>query len=145
MPTIGADDARALARAFHELAVTLVNQRFDQWDTVSPEVRDELESCQLTLLKHSSDMTTRAMNLAVDDLQSVLADLRGATTQLNDAVRHTTDVRRAVALAAAAVTLGAAALSGNVSAVSSAIAGAVRTVRQATGPAVSGDGGPAAS
>jgi hypothetical protein len=120
MPRLAAAEARAIARDYHDIALSLGAQRFAMWDRLSPARRAELERLQWTLLTYSSDMTTRAIDLQVDDLDVALAGLKRAVKALKRAVKHADDVRAAVGAAARAVTLGAAIVTGNAVALAAA-------------------------
>lgn len=124
MPKLAAADARAIARDYHEIAVSLGAQRFAGWERLSSARRAELERLEWTLLTYSSDMTTRAIDLAVDDLDAALGGIKGAVKTLKRAVKHADDVRDAIGAAARAVTLGAAIVTGNPVALAAAVGAA---------------------
>lgn len=124
MPKLASADARAIARDYHEIAVSLGAQRFAMWERLSRSRRAELERLEWTLLAYSSDMTTRAIELAVDDLEVVLDGIRAAVESLKSAVDHADDVRDAIRAAARAVALGAAIVTGNPAALAAAVGAA---------------------
>jgi hypothetical protein len=123
MPRLAAADARAIARDYHDIAVSLGAQRFANWERLSKARRVELERLEWTLLTYSSDMTTRAIDLQVEDLEESLASLKRAVKALKRAVKHADDARAAIAAAARAVTLGAAIVTGNAVALAAAVGG----------------------
>lgn len=123
MPRLAAADARAIARDYHDIAVSLGAQRFGGWERLSSARRVELERLEWTLLTYSSDMTTRAIDLQVEDLEESLASLKRAVKALKRAVKHADDARAAIAAAARAVTLGAAIVTGNAVALAAAVGG----------------------
>jgi len=131
VPKLPADDARLLASRYFELAVSLGRQRFASWDQLSKRERERLESLEWTLLTYSSDFTTRALVLAVDDLQRTVADLAAATKRLRLAAERTDDIRTALGIATAAVSLGAAVFTGNPVAIATALVNAVSTATAA--------------
>lgn len=124
MPKLAAADARAIARDYHDIALSLGAHRFASWERLTRARRAELERLEWTLLAYSSDMTTRAIDLEVDDLDAALAGLKRAVRTLKRAVKHTGDVRGVIDAAARAVTLGAAIVTGNAVALTGAIAAA---------------------
>lgn len=131
MPRLASADARAIARDYYDIAVSLGAHRFAEWERLSRSRRAELESLEWTLLTYSSDMTTRAIDLAVDDLDATLAAIKKAVRSLRRAVKHADDVRDAMALAARAVTLGAAIVTGNPAAIAAAVgASATRALQE---------------
>lgn len=121
MPTLAADDARAIARDYHDIALSLGAYRFANWERLSPARRSELERLQWTLLTFSSDMSTRAIVLEVDDLDAALAALKRAVKTLKRAAKHAADVRSAISAATRAVSLGAAIVTGNAAALAAAV------------------------
>ncbi len=121
MPTLAAADARAIARDYHDIALSLGAYRFANWERLSPARRAELERLQWTLLTFSSDMSTRAIALQVDDLDESLTALKRAVKSLKRAVKHAADARSAISAAARAVTLGAAIVTGNAVALAATI------------------------
>ena len=78
MPKLSSDQAFQLANQFHDLSVAVGNERFDQWDELTPAQRKRLEDLQWTLMNYSSDFTAQAINFVVDDLQGTLAKITGA-------------------------------------------------------------------
>ncbi|HEY9449105.1 MAG TPA: hypothetical protein VIQ60_05100 [Gemmatimonadaceae bacterium] len=124
MPKLASADARAIARQYYELAVSLGAYRFTNWERLSRARRADLESLEWTLLTYSSDMTTRAIDLAVDDLDEALGSIKGAVKALQRAVKHAGDVRAAIDAAARAVSLGAAIATGNPVALAAALGAA---------------------
>lgn len=125
MPTINADDARKLARSFYDLAGKLGKFRFDNWTQLSNAERTELESLEWTLLTQSSDLTTRAISLATDDLQDSLQDISRATTKMMRAVQRVADVKKVIRIGNKALRLGAAVFTGNAQAITAALAAAI--------------------
>ncbi len=121
MPKLAAADARAVARDYHDIALSLGAYRFANWDRLSAARRSELERLQWTLLAFSSDMTTRAITLEVDDLEAGVAALRSAVKSLKRAVARAADARSLISAAARAVTLGAAIVAGNAVAIAAAV------------------------
>ena len=124
MSTLAADDARMVARNYYQLATAVGAFRFANWTRMTKRDRDRLESLEWTLLTDSSDFTTHAINLAVDDLQAAVADIGAATIRLRRAVERTDRVRTAIGIATTAVSLGAALVTGNAGAIAEALADA---------------------
>jgi hypothetical protein len=113
MPKLSSDQAFQLANQFHDLSVAVGNERFDQWDELTPAQRKRLEDLQWTLMNYSSDFTAQAINFVVDDLQGTLAKITGATSQANKAISNIKLVSKVLTIAADATVLGAAIMSGN--------------------------------
>lgn len=128
MPKLAAADARAIARDYHDIAVSLGAHRFANWEQLTSSRRAELERLEWRLLHYSSDMTTRAIDLAVDDLEEALGGIKRAVKVLKRAVKHAGDVRGAIRAAARAVTLGAAIVTGNPAAIAAAVTAVSTTI-----------------
>ena len=121
MTTLSAEDSRAIARLYSNLAATLTDYRFSHWSELTKRERGEIESHEWTLLTYSSNMTTHAIRLGVGDAASSLAGIARATRKLTTAARKIASVKRAFAVASAAVTLGAAIASGHALAIGEAV------------------------
>jgi hypothetical protein len=107
------DQARALARSFLDLAHQLGAYRFDRWGELTPAQRQAIEGAEWTLLNHSSDYTTQAVGLALDDLEADLKTVADATAAAADAIAKLGELRKVLKLAAGAVVLGGAIASQN--------------------------------
>ena len=125
MTTLSAEQSRAIAKLYSDLARTLSDYRFAHWAELSTRQRGEIESHEWTLLTYSSNMTTHAIRLGVEDAGNALAGITRATKKLTAAARKLANVRRAVAVAAAAVALGAAIASGHALAIGEAVSKAM--------------------
>jgi hypothetical protein len=125
MPELTADDARKLARSFYDLAGKLGKFRFDNWNHMTDAERSELESLEWTLLTQSSDLTTRAISLATDDLELSLQDIARAAKKMMREVDRVADVKRVIRIGNKALRLGAAVFTGNAQAITSALSAAI--------------------
>ena len=108
MPTLTAEQSRALAKEYSELASALADYRFTSWDELNAAQRAEIESQEWTLRRMSSEMANQAIHLTVEASDSTIAEISRAVARLKSAVRHVAEVKRALTIAAAAVTLGGA-------------------------------------
>jgi len=113
MTKLSADQAFELAREFHNLAVSVGNYRFDNWDNLTANQRKRLEDLQWTLMNYSSDFIAQGISLTVDNLQGALNKLVNATSEANDAIKNIKVVNKVVAIATSATILGASIMSGN--------------------------------
>ena len=125
MGELNADDARKLARSFYDLAGKLGKFRFDNWTQMTNAERSELESLEWTLLTQSSDLTTRAISLATDDLQQSLQDISRAAKKMTREVDRVADVKRVIRIGNKALRLGAAVFTGNAQAITAALSAAI--------------------
>ena len=121
MTTLSAEQSRAIAKLYSDLAATLSDYRFGHWSELTKRQRGEIESHEWTLLTYSSNMTTHAIRLGVADAAASLAGITRATKKLASAARKIASVKRAFAVATAAVTLGAAIASGHALAIGEAV------------------------
>ena len=125
MPTITAEDSRAIAKLYSELASALAEYRFAHWAELSKSQRAEIESHEWTLLTYSSDMAARSIRLASAERATALAGITRATRRLTAAVRRVASVKRAFAIATSAVALGGAIASGHALAIGEAVSKAL--------------------
>lgn len=128
MARFSADQARQLSRWFHDLSVELGNYRFDHWNDLSPTRRKALEDAQWSLLSSSSDMTTLAVNITLDDSEKEFKDLQQATDKAKNTVKTLDNIRTVLQVATALVTLAAAIVSENPSAIIGALQGVIKAI-----------------
>lgn len=121
MPKLKTDDARELARHLHAVAVAIGEYRFSSWDKLSRTTRAELESMEWTLLNDSSDMTTRAIVLQVEDMSDALEGIRKAAKKLSKAAASIQGAKSAIKVGANAIALAAAIVTGNAGAIAESI------------------------
>ncbi|MGO1080245.1 hypothetical protein [Inquilinus sp. CA228] len=124
---LSSQDAFLLARKFHEAAADIGKRRFDDWDTLTPGQKRELEDAQWSLLNASSDMVTKAVGLVLDETQIAFAKLTGIVTEAKEVLATIEDIRKAIDVAAALVGLAAAVISRDVG----AIVGNVQSITEA--------------
>jgi hypothetical protein len=117
-----AEEARSLARLYYDLAGTLGKFRFDRWAKLSSRGRSDIESLEWTLLTFSSDMTSRAIILSMDEAGPSLREISAATKRLKQSIARMNDVRDVIRTATKAVTLAAAIFTGNAEAIAAAVA-----------------------
>lgn len=108
---LSAEDAFELSKQFRELSIHLGNYRFANWNRLSPAQRHELEDEEWSLLNASSDMTTKAVGLA---LEKSKIDARSITQSVSKAKRAVKKLEKAgevIKVATASVGLAAAVVS----------------------------------
>jgi len=127
MPTTTAEQSRAIAKLYSDLASALADYRFLHWAELSKAQRAEIESHEWTLLTYSSNMASRAIRLGGEDVATAVAGIMRATRRLTAAVRRVASVKRAVAIATSAVALGGAIASGHGLAIGEAVSKALST------------------
>jgi hypothetical protein len=107
MPKLTADESRDLARRFRGVAIQLGDFRFAKWDKLTPNVRQRLESLEWTLLNYSSDFTTQATALSLNEADGSLKEVKAAAKAAKDAIATIKTARKAIGVAAACVKLAA--------------------------------------
>lgn len=116
------EQARQLAALFRNLSIQLGDFRFDNWGTLSPAYRQTIQDAEWTLLNASSDMTTTAVGIALENMQADLKAVIDATTKAKKTIGSIKKVKAVIEVAAAAVALAGAIASQNPSAIASAAA-----------------------
>jgi hypothetical protein len=129
MPPVTQSQARDLARKYLELSHTLGQYRFDHWDDLAPEQRKEMEDREWSLQNLSSDMTTMAVGIDLDDLAGDLKVLQDASDKARAALTDLHAAGSLLVVAAKMVTLGGAIISRDPSAIASAAGGLVEAVK----------------
>jgi hypothetical protein len=115
MPRLTAKDTLAIAAQYHDLSVRLGKYRFANWERLSPTDRGSIESLEWSLMRLSTDMTARGIELETDDLAEVVRHIRTVTMSLRRAVNKVADVKQVIAAAGVGLELAYAIAAGNVS------------------------------
>ncbi len=131
MPPISKDQARDLARAFLNLSHTLGQYRFDHWDELGADRRKAVEDLEWSLQNTSSDLTTHAVGIALDDMDGDLKAIQAATDEAKTIVASIQGVTSLLTIATKALALGGAFIAQNPSAVAEAVGGLFEAVKNA--------------
>ena len=123
VPKISADDARQLASDFHDLAVSVGNLKFAQWDDLTSAQRAKLDSLQWTLMNYSSDFSTQAIQISLDDKKGSLSDIKKSTDAAKAVFAKIKTINRVIGIASAAAVLAASIISGSPTGISTAAKG----------------------
>ncbi|MFD2936614.1 hypothetical protein [Spirosoma flavum] len=107
------DQARTLSRSYFDLAKTLGEYRFENFDTISPAKRKLIEEFERTLLNASTTFTAIAITISLTELEPVLARIDEVTKQIEANINQLQKIDRVIKIAGAAVQLSGAILSGN--------------------------------
>ena len=110
---LSSDDAGALADLFRDAAAAIRDYLRDNFDTSDSPDYEALNDFAMTLVLKSSEMTTTAVGLAIDDMADDSAELRQVTAEAKDSLGQLQDIRTAINLAAAVVGLATAIASKN--------------------------------
>jgi len=106
-----AQEAFELSKQFRDFAITLGNYRFANWQTLTPLQRRDIEDEEWSLINASSDMTTKAVGLALEESESSLRSITKSITKAKQAIKKLQTVKQIINVAAAVVGLGAAIIS----------------------------------
>lgn len=104
-------EARTLSIWFLDLSTELNEYRKNRWDSLSSEQRQSLKDAMEDLLTSSSELTTAAIGLTLDESEASFERLRESTERAKDAVKTLHTVGKVINVATAAVGLAAAILS----------------------------------
>ncbi len=126
MKRLTAVQARGLAEEFYKLSVKLGSYRFANWDNTTVKERRAIESMEWSLLNASSDFTSMAINLALDDVEPILERIRRVTRKMKNSVKKLERIAKVIGIGEAAVRLSGAIVSGSPSAIVSALDKAVK-------------------
>lgn len=105
---LSSDHAFELARQFRAMSQALGDYRLDQWKSLSPAQRQQLEDAEWSLLSSASDIRTRAVGLVLDESVLSFTGLKDATAKARKAVEKLAKIRKAIKIAIAAIGLAAA-------------------------------------
>lgn len=105
------DDALELSRQFRELANDLSNYRFSNWQNLTPTQKRDLEDEEWSLLNAASDMTTKAIGLALDESDMNFQTVKRSVGKAKKAIKKLEKVGDVIRVATASVGLAAAIMS----------------------------------
>ena len=108
-----ADQARDLAKSYFDLAKSLGEYRFDNFDNLSTVKRKKIEEFERSLLNSSTTFTAMSITVSLDDLTPVLERIGDVTKKMQATISHLQKVDRVIKIAGSAVQLAGAILSGN--------------------------------
>ncbi|MDJ0936965.1 MAG: hypothetical protein QNJ06_04570 [Kiloniellales bacterium] len=110
---LSSDDVGALADLFQDAAAAIRDYLRDNFDTSDSPDYVALNDFAMTLVLKSSEMTTSAVGLAIDEMADDSAELRQITAEAKDSLGQLQDIRSFINLAAAVVGLATAIASKN--------------------------------
>lgn len=105
---LSAEDAFDLSKQFRDLGINLGNYRFANWSTLTPTQRRDLEDEEWSLLNASSDMTTKAVGLALEESEINVQNITSSVGKAKRAIKKLEKVSEVINVATAAVGLAAA-------------------------------------
>jgi len=105
---LSTDDAFELSKQFRELAINLGNYRFANWNMLTPAQRHDVEDEEWSLLNSSSDMTTKAVGLALEESEMNVQSIKSSVSKAKKAIKKLEKVGEVIKVATAAVGLAAA-------------------------------------
>ena len=123
-----ADQARDLAKSYFDLAKSLGEYRFDNFDELSSAKRKKIEEFERVLLNSSTTFTTMSLNIALTDLTPVLERVGDITKKMQTSINHLQKIDKVIKVAGSAVQLAGAILSGNPEAIFKAAEDSVETL-----------------
>ena len=110
---LSSDDVGALADLFQDAAAAIRDYLRDNFDTSDSPDYVALNDFAMTLVLKSSEMTTSAVGLAIDEMADDSAELRQVTAEAKDSLGQLQDIRSFINVAAAVVGLATAIASKN--------------------------------
>ncbi len=123
-----ANEARELSSLFRDVSVALGNYRFANWGNLSQRDREAIEGIEWTLLNYSSDFTTLAVGLTLDETDASLAKIKQATNKAKASIKRIKNIKKVIGVAGAVVKLGAAIVTQNPGVIASAIGDVIKAV-----------------
>ena len=106
-----AQEAFDLSKQFRDFAIALGNYRFANWQSLTPTRRRDIEDEEWSLINSSSDMTTKAIGLALEESEISVNAIKKSVRKAKRAIKKLKKVSHIINVAAAAVGLGAAIVS----------------------------------
>lgn len=107
MPLTSAE-ALALSKQFRDLANDLGNYRFSNWSSLTPTQKRDLEDEEWSLINAASDMTTKAIGLALEESEINFQSIKSSVGKAKKAIKKLEKVGQVITVATATVGLAAA-------------------------------------
>ncbi|MDR4495696.1 MAG: hypothetical protein AB7P17_11355 [Nitrospirales bacterium] len=107
MPLTSAD-ALELSKQFRDLANDLGNFRFSNWQNLTSTQKRDLEDEEWSLLNAASDMTTKAIGLALEESDANFQTVKSSVGKAKKAIKKLEKVGDVIKVATASVGLAAA-------------------------------------
>lgn len=106
-----AQEAFELSKHFREVANTLADHRFANWEILTATQRRDIEDEEWSLINSSSNMTTKAIGLALEESDTSFNAVKKSISKARKTIKKLKNVKSIIEVAAAAVGLGAAIVS----------------------------------
>lgn len=129
---ISKDQARDIAQAFLDVSHALGKYRFENFDDLTKAERQQIEDAEWDLLGASGSFVTKAVGIALADMENDLKAISDATKKGKKAIGTINKVKAVINVATALVTLAGAITSGNPIAIVTAANAALDTIASAT-------------
>lgn len=100
-----------IGKFFSDFSVFLHNYRFKNWDDLTEEKRDDLNSLENRLSNFASKFYAISISISIDELKEPLEGIKNATKEGKKAIKKINNVKKAIKLAKSAVSMGVAILS----------------------------------
>jgi len=101
-------EALELSKQFRDLANDLGNYRFSNWSSLTPTQKRDLEDEEWSLLNAASDMTTKAVGLALEESEINFQSIKSSVGKAKKAIKKLEKVGQVITVATATVGLAAA-------------------------------------
>lgn len=128
MANLNSQEANILSENFRELAKSINDFRFNNFNSLSKEENQNLDDLQESILNYGEDILARSTNLVMDDVQESLKTIKDVTTKIKNTVQTLKDFQKGINIATSIVTLGAAIINKNPQSILNAIEGVVGTL-----------------
>ncbi len=115
--TLTSAEARTLSKWFLDLSAELRNYRTTKWNNLDGEQRQRLKDAAEELLNASSELSTAAVGLTLDESEISFDALKESSERAKEAIKTLQTVGKVINVATAAVGLAAAIASKDVGAI----------------------------
>jgi hypothetical protein len=121
MTQLNKQQAESLAGAFLDMAKAVDDYAWEHRAALSGEEKAALDALRKCLADACEDMTAKAIALALDDLQPVVARIGRVSERAHEAVRRMKETGQVIRIASSVVALGAAVAAADVAGIGSAV------------------------
>lgn len=99
------DQAIDLSQKFRNIADSLKNFKFKNWQFLSTEQRESINNTQLKLYDYSQEIITQAVKILVNEAYNSLEDLKRVIAKANHAIENLNEITHVLKIASTIVGL----------------------------------------
>lgn len=111
MTSITKNEARALAEAFTSFAVEIAKIRYDQWETLDADKRQQLVDLEYELMEQGGKMRALAGVLTLEEVGGAVSEITAAVLKAEKFLKKVATIKKGIGIVGGVLSLAAAIVS----------------------------------